>query len=143
MTPEPEPTPETLETEGSKKKVVVVVVEDDHYILEFMKFTLEEQGFDVLAADDGEKGLAFIQQHLPVIVVLDLMLPKIDGFNILKKMSESPATANIPVVVVSAYTASESTRRMVQSQKNVRDIFTKPVRTKEFLARLREIIRAS
>ncbi len=124
----------------SAKKVVVVIVDDDKYILDFMQFTLEQQGYHVFAAEDGQQGLDMIVKERPVLVVLDLMLPKIDGFAILKKMSENPDTAGIPVVVVSAYTASESTRRIVQSQKNVREVFTKPIRSKEFVAKLRAIV---
>lgn len=125
---------------ASNKKVVVVVVEDDRYILDFMQFTLQQQGYEVYGAEDGQEGLRMIQEHLPVLVVLDLMLPKIDGFTILKEMSDTPRLSKIPVVVVSAYTASESTRRMVQNQKNVREVFTKPIRSKEFVAKLREIV---
>jgi DNA-binding response OmpR family regulator len=125
---------------GDKKKVVLVVVEDDLYVLDFVKFTLEEQGYEVYGAGDGAEGLDLIEHKLPVLVVLDLMLPSIDGFSILKRMSEDPATAKIPVVVMSAYTASESTRRMVQTQKNVKEVFTKPLRTKEFVAKLKEIL---
>lgn len=128
------------EKTGKEKKVVVVIVEDDRYILDFMQFTLEQQGYQVIPAADGLDGLDLIQNNLPVLVVLDLMLPRMDGFTILKKMSEKPETAKIPVVVVSAYTASESTRRMVQSQKNVREVFTKPIKSKEFVAKLENII---
>jgi DNA-binding response OmpR family regulator len=130
----------TDETPDGKGKIVVVIVEDDHYILDFLKFTLEQQGYDVYAAADGQEGLNLIERKLPLLVVLDLMLPKLDGFSILKKMAEKADTARIPVVVVSAYTASESTRRMVQTQKNVREVFTKPIRSKEFVAKLKEIV---
>lgn len=123
-----------------KKKVVMVVVEDDLYVLDFVKFTLEQQGYEVYGAGDGAEGLDLIEKKLPVLVVLDLMLPSIDGFSILKKMSEHPDTARIPVVIMSAYTASDSTRRMVQANKNVREVFTKPLRTKEFVAKLKEIL---
>jgi DNA-binding response OmpR family regulator len=118
----------------------VLIVEDDHYVLDFLKFMLQQQGFEVLTAADGLDGLAIIQSQAPGLVVLDLMLPRMDGFSILKKMGEEAGTAKIPVVVVSAYTSSESTRRMVQTQSNVQGIFTKPVRSKEFVAKLKEIL---
>jgi len=130
----------SAEKAKSKQKIVVVVVDDDRYVLDFLKFTLEQQGFEVFAADDGEKGLGFVQAYLPVLVVLDLMLPKMDGFTILKRLAEQPETAKIPVIVVSAYAASESTRRMVQSQKNVREVFTKPLRTKEFIEKIQALV---
>jgi CheY-like chemotaxis protein len=124
---------------AAEGKVAVVVVEDDFYVLDFMKFTLEQNGYSVFAAPDGQQGLDLIKRHVPCVVVLDLMLPRKDGFSILKEMSEDPATSEIPVVVVSAYTASDSTRRLVASQKNVKEVFTKPVRSKDFIQRLKEI----
>jgi two-component system alkaline phosphatase synthesis response regulator PhoP len=127
-------------TDPAPRKIVVVIVEDDHYILDFMQFTLEQQGFTVIPAADGAEGFRLIRENLPLLVVLDLMLPKKDGFTILKEMSEIPEMACIPVVVVSAYTASESTRRMVQSQKNVKEVFTKPIKSKDFVAKLHQII---
>src|SRR5262245_55182907 len=101
-----------------------------------MRFTLEQNGYHVFAAPDGMLGLELIKRHRPCVVILDLMLPRKDGFSILKEMGEDPAVADIPVVVVSAYTASESTRRLVTSQKNVREVFTKPVRSKDFIQKV-------
>ena len=126
-----------VQTGGNK--IAVVVVEDDFYVLDFMKFTLEQNGYEVYGAPDGVEGLDLIRRHHPCIVVLDLMLPCKDGFSILREMGDDPILNDIPVVVVSAYTASESTRRLVSAQKNVREIFTKPVRSKEFIERVKEI----
>jgi DNA-binding response OmpR family regulator len=120
-------------------KIAVVVVEDDFYVLDFIKFTLEQNGYEVFGASDGLEGLNLIRTKNPCIVVLDLMLPRKDGFSILKDMGEDVATADIPVVIISAYTASESTRRLVTSQKNVKEVFTKPVRSKDFIQRVKEI----
>jgi DNA-binding response OmpR family regulator len=124
---------------GAENKIAVVVVEDDFYVLDFMKFTLEQHGYHVFGAADGVEGLDLIRRHHPCVVILDLMLPRKDGFSILREMSAEPDVADIPVVVVSAYTASESTRRLVTSQKNVKEVFTKPVRSKDFIARVKEI----
>ena len=126
-----------METGGNK--ISVVVVEDDFYVLDFMRFTLEQNGYEVFGAPDGIEGLDLIRRHHPCIVILDLMLPRKDGFSILKDMSEDASISDIPVVVVSAYTASESTRRLVTSQKNVKEVFTKPVRSKDFIQRVKEI----
>ena len=128
---------------ASKKKVVIVVVEDDPYVLDFLRMSLEKQGYEVQTAEDGEQGLALIQACLPVLVVMDLMLPKMDGAQILRRMSEAPVTAAIPVVVVSAYAASESMRRVIKSQKNVCEIFAKPLRTEEFLGTLKKLLHES
>jgi DNA-binding response OmpR family regulator len=130
---------ETVDVKTGGNKIAVVVVEDDFYVLDFMRFTLEQNGYEVFGASDGLEGLELIRSHHPCIVILDLMLPRKDGFSILKDMSEDAAISDIPVVVVSAYTASESTRRLVTSQKNVREVFTKPVRSKDFIERVKEI----
>ncbi len=128
-----------MAVEDGANKIAVVVVEDDFYVLDFMRFTLEQQGYQVFGAADGVTGLDLIRRHQPCVVILDLMLPRKDGFSILKDMSEEASIADIPVVVVSAYTASESTRRLVSSQRNVKEVFTKPVRSKDFIQRVKEI----
>jgi len=127
------------DADPKKTKIVVVVVEDDRTILDFLTITLEQMGYEVIPAEDGQIGLDCIITKNPYLVILDLMLPKIDGFSILKRMAESPGIDHIPVVVVSAYTANEATRRMVENQSNVRAIFTKPLRSKEFIEKLQEI----
>jgi two-component system, OmpR family, alkaline phosphatase synthesis response regulator PhoP len=126
--------------DGKAPAKSVVVVEDDHYILDFLRFTLEQQGYVVRTASDGVEGLNIIKSCRPALVVLDLMLPKMDGFTVLKRMAEHPDTSEVPVVVVSAYTASEATKKMVKSQPNVRDVFTKPIRSREFVGRLQSIL---
>jgi DNA-binding response OmpR family regulator len=128
-----------MDAQAVTNKVAVVVVEDDNYVLDFMKFTLEQNGYHVFGAGDGVAGIDLIRRHKPCVVVLDLMLPRKDGFSILKDMGEDAGIADIPVVVVSAYTASESTRRLVTAQKNVREVFTKPVRSKDFIQKVKEI----
>jgi DNA-binding response OmpR family regulator len=130
---------QTVDVKTGGDRIAVVVVEDDFYVLDFMRFTLEQNGYQVFGAPDGIEGLDLIRRHHPCIVILDLMLPRKDGFSILREMGEDPATADIPVVVVSAYTASESTHRLVTAQKNVREVFTKPVRSKDFVQRVKEI----
>ena len=126
----------------SPRKGVVVVVEDDYFVMDFLRFSLEHQGYEVYVSMDGKEGLDLIQKRRPALVVLDLMLPTMDGFSVLKKLGEDPETAHIPVVVASAYTVSESTRRMVESQKNVRGIFSKPIRAQEFADKVKAICEA-
>ncbi len=124
----------------SDKKSQIVIVEDEKYVLDFLTFALKEHGCEVISACDGQEALTVIDQHRPHLVVLDLMLPKIDGFTVLKKLSENPETAKIPVLVLSAYTASESTRRMLMANKNVCDVFSKPVRSQDFISKVKEIV---
>jgi two-component system, OmpR family, alkaline phosphatase synthesis response regulator PhoP len=122
------------------EKAAAVVVEDDRYVLDFLKFTLVQLGLEVFGAEDGEAGWELIRRRKPALVLMDLMLPKLDGFGLLKRMAQEPATAAVPVVVVSAYTVGDSIRRLALAQPNVRDVFNKPLRGKELQNRLKEIL---
>ncbi|MBL8023607.1 MAG: response regulator [Elusimicrobia bacterium] len=123
-----------------KKDVVVLVVEDDEAISEFLSLTLEQEGYEVCVAPDGEKGLEMIRSRKPVAVLLDLMLPGLDGLSILKYMQEDQATASIPVAVVSAYADAGDTRRVLDSSPNVKKVFVKPVLTEDLLKSVKKMI---
>ncbi|KKQ41338.1 MAG: Two component transcriptional regulator, winged helix family [Candidatus Magasanikbacteria bacterium GW2011_GWA2_37_8] len=88
---------------SSQKKqgdVTVFLVEDDAFLSDIYskKFTME--GFKVVTADNGEKGLADIKKKMPDIVLLDILLPKLDGFAVLEKLKADPATKDIPVILL-------------------------------------------
>ncbi|MBL0350695.1 MAG: response regulator [Elusimicrobia bacterium] len=122
------------------KKSVVLVVEDDEAILEFLATTLEMEGYEVYSATDGQKGLDMIVQHHPGAVLLDLMMPGLDGFGVLEKMAERNDTAKIPVTVVSAYADAGPARELLAKAKNVQKVFTKPVRSDELLRQVKAML---
>ena len=122
------------------KKSVVLVVEDDEAILDFLSFTLEQEGYQVFTANDGQAGLDIIMREKPLLVLLDLMLPSLDGFEILQRMKQDEETARIPVVVVSAYADSPDTREQLEKAGNVRKVFTKPVRSQDLLNQVKSLI---
>ncbi|HMU97002.1 MAG TPA: response regulator [Elusimicrobiota bacterium] len=122
------------------KKSVVLVVEDDEAILEFLATTLEMEGYEVFSATDGQKGLDMIVQHHPGAVLLDLMMPGLDGFGVLEKMAERNDTAKIPVTVVSAYADAGPARELLAKAKNVQKVFTKPVRSDELLRQVKAML---
>ncbi|HND64148.1 MAG TPA: response regulator, partial [Elusimicrobiota bacterium] len=122
------------------KKSVVLVVEDDEAILEFLATTLEMEGYEVFSATDGQKGLDMIVQHHPGAVLLDLMMPGLDGFGVLEKMAERNDTAKIPVTVVSAYADAGPARELLAKAKNVQKVFTKPVRSDELLRQVKTML---
>ena len=122
------------------KKSVVLVVEDDEAILEFLATTLEMEGYEVFSATDGQKGLDMIVQHHPGAVLLDLLMPGLDGFGVLEKMAERNDTAKIPVTVVSAYADAGPARELLAKAKNVQKVFTKPVRSDELLRQVKAML---
>lgn len=104
-----------------KKKIVIV--EDDRFLSLVLKGRLEKEGYDVIPAYDGEEGLAAIRRELPALVVLDLVMPKMTGFELMEKLSADPQISRIPVVVASNL-GQESD---IQKAKNlgVRDYYVK------------------
>jgi DNA-binding response OmpR family regulator len=88
-----------IDMEPNAKKVLVV--EDDKFLSNILKIKLERAGFQVIQAFDGEEGLKLLRQEPPSLVVLDLVMPKISGFEFLENMSVDPQLGNIPVVVAS------------------------------------------
>lgn len=104
-----------------KKKIVIV--EDDRFLSLVLKGRLEKEGYEVIPAYDGEEGLAIVRKELPALVVLDLVMPKMTGFELMEKLSMDPQTSRIPVVVASNL-GQESD---IQKAKNlgVRDYYVK------------------
>ena len=79
----------------------ILIVEDDRFLSLVLKGKLEKEGFIVLQAFDGEEGLQLIKKELPDLVILDLIMPKVSGFELLEKISIDPQMSQIPVVVAS------------------------------------------
>jgi DNA-binding response OmpR family regulator len=79
----------------------IVLVEDDKFFHNFYAAKLKEKGFDVDVASDGEEGLALIKKTKPNIILLDLIMPKKDGFEVLEALSKDPELNKIPVLVFS------------------------------------------
>lgn len=83
------------------KSKKILIVEDDEFLLKAYKIKLVQAGFKLFMAKDGEKGVEMMKKYLPDLVILDLMLPKLTGFEFLKRVKKDPKTKHIPVVVLS------------------------------------------
>lgn len=95
--------PSTSEPPISARKLVVLLVEDDHDVRDAITEALTVDGYRVLAVHDGQEALALLAQLRPHLILLDLMLPMVSGWEVLAEISSNRALADIPVVVVSAY----------------------------------------
>ena len=80
----------------------ILVVDDDIAINELIKVNLELAGYNVLQAHDGIKGFALVKQELPSLVILDVMMPEVDGFTVAKRIRKMKKTKNIPVIMLTA-----------------------------------------
>jgi DNA-binding response OmpR family regulator len=83
-----------------KKQIHVMLVEDDEFLSDIYKKKFEMEGFKITYADNGEKGLEEIKKKKPDIVLLDILMPKMDGFTVLEKLKEDEKTKNIPVILL-------------------------------------------
>jgi two-component system alkaline phosphatase synthesis response regulator PhoP len=124
---------------GDGEKRLILVVEDERDIGDLVRFNLEQEGFAVSVAADGEAGLAAVRQERPSLVILDLMLPGLSGLEVCRKLRAEEATANLPIVVLTAKAAE--TDRIVGLEMGADDYITKPFSPRELVARVRAVLR--
>ena len=89
----------------------VLVVDDDTDIARFIEINLRLEGFDVRVAHDGEQAEQSIDEETPDLVLLDVMMPKVDGVELCRRLRANPATANLPVIMLTAKSLSASSSR--------------------------------
>ena len=120
----------------------IVIIEDDSAIRSILSITLKGAGFPIVKeAESGDEGLRLVRELKPSIVLLDLMLPGIDGFTVCKKIRESPETASIPVIMLTARSEEEDIVRGLECGAD--DYITKPFSVRELMARVKANIRRS
>jgi len=116
----------------------VLVVEDEPIILRLLQVNLRLEGYDVVACSGGEDALLRVEQAPPDVVVLDVVLPGIDGFEVCRRLRGSPATADVPVIMVTAQAQDEDRKRGYAL--GVREYVTKPFEPAELVALVREAL---
>jgi DNA-binding response OmpR family regulator len=89
----------------------VLIVEDDKFLRELMSQKLTKEGYEVFSAVDGEEGVKKVKEEKPDIILLDLILPGIDGFEVLTKVKEDPSVSSIPVIILSNLGQKEDIER--------------------------------
>jgi two-component system response regulator RpaA len=117
----------------------ILVIDDDPSIAELVAINLEMAGYDVTQVGDGIKGQALAVQIQPDLILLDLMLPKVDGFTVCQRLRRDQRTADIPVIML---TALGQTQDKVEGfNAGADDYLTKPFELEEMLARVRALLR--
>ena len=117
----------------------VVVIEDEKNIAELVRYNLRNEGFRVSVATDGEEGLRLIERERPDVVLLDLLLPRVDGLEVCRRLKQHDATRAIPVIMLTAK-ASESDK-ITGLELGADDYVTKPFSPRELVARVRAVLR--
>ncbi len=119
--------------------VKVLVVEDDKHIAELVRYALEKEGFQVLEAHDGDRALEVVHTERIDLVVLDVMLPGLDGLTICRLMRQNERTRDIPVIILSA--RSQELDRVLGLELGADDYIAKPFSVRELVARVKARLR--
>jgi len=98
-----------------EKKAKILVVDDEPDMVEMLKMMLENASYDVVAAYDGKEGIEKAREEKPDVIVLDLMMPEMDGFEACKEMKNDPELADIPILVLTAISQHFSHTRYAKS----------------------------
>ncbi len=120
-------------------KDTILIVEDEEDIQELVRYTLEREGHTVVAADTGEKGLAAVRGARPALILLDLMLPGLDGKEICRRLKQDEDTRSIPVIMLTA--RGEEADIVAGLELGADDYITKPFSTKVLAARVGAVLR--
>ncbi|MBL9195099.1 MAG: response regulator [Opitutaceae bacterium] len=117
---------------------LILCVDDESDITTLIRFHLLTLGCDVIAAASGREALQRIAETKPDLVLLDLMLPDIDGFGVCEILRRSPATATLPIVILSAWTTADA--KAIGFELGVLAYLTKPFSPKELVDRVRRFL---
>jgi len=120
-------------------KSKVLVIEDEPDILEVIQYNLEREGHKVIACRNGEQGLSRIRTDNPDLVILDLMLPGMDGVEVCRQVKSDPVTRAIPIIMVTA--KSEESDIVLGLGIGADDYITKPFSPRELIARVKVVLR--
>lgn len=121
----------------SKEKILVVDDEED--ILELVRYNLSREGYDVICASTGENGLNEAKKNLPDLIILDLMLPGIDGLDVARSLKNEKTTKHIPIIMLTA--KGEEADVVTGLELGADDYVTKPFSPRILIARLRAVLR--
>lgn len=119
----------------------ILVIDDDTAINELIKVNLELAGYKVIQAYDGFKGFALVKQELPSLVLLDVMMPEVDGFTVAKRIRQNDETKDIPIIMLTAL--SQLNDKVKGFNIGIDDYIVKPFEIEELLVRVRAILKRS
>jgi DNA-binding response OmpR family regulator len=121
---------------------LVLVVDDDEGIRELLAMLIKKEGWRVETAEDGAEGERKALSLKPDLIVLDLMLPRYGGFELLKQL-QATELARTPIVIVTGRYTDRSTAEMIRQESNVVELLEKPVKAARFILALQRILRPS
>jgi len=116
----------------------ILIVDDEPFNLEFLELVLKQQGYNIITANSGRKGRMLAEQEQPDLILLDISLPGMSGFDLLEQLRADEATRSLPVVMLTAH------GREVEKEKGMAlgasDYITKPFSTRELVSRVQALL---
>ena len=123
----------------NSKEKTILVVDDEEHILELVRFNLEKSGYQVVTAETGSEAMELLKQQPVDLLILDLMLPDVEGIDVCKQLRASDAYSALPIIMLTA--KSEELDRILGLELGADDYLTKPFSVKELVARVKTILR--
>src|SRR5262249_14046623 len=117
----------------------ILIIEDERGLTEVLSYNLQREGYEVAVAHDGQEGLRKAQMQLPDLVLLDLMLPAMDGLEVCRELRGGERTRNVPILMLTA--KAEETDQVVGFTMGADDYVTKPFNVKVLLQRVKALLR--
>jgi len=117
----------------------ILIVEDEKDIIKMLEYNLKKEGFKVISARDGEDALDLALRQHPQLILLDLMLPGMNGLDVCKTLKKEAKTASIPIIMLTA--KSQESDKIVGLELGADDYITKPFSPRELIARIKAVLR--
>lgn len=117
----------------------ILVIEDEQDVAELLAYNLSKEGYEVLVAHDGLSGLQRAREFQPHLIILDLMLPGMDGWEVFRRLKKARETAQLPVIMLTA--RADEADRVLGLELGADDYITKPFSPRELIARIRTVLR--
>jgi DNA-binding response OmpR family regulator len=116
----------------------ILVIDDDSDTLTLIGLTLQRRGFEVIKAQSGQQAIGLLSHDLPDLVVLDVMMPHMDGYEVCREIKADPRTANLPIVMLTA--KAQTSSQLEGFRAGAIDYITKPVHPQDLVARIQAVL---
>lgn len=120
-------------------KQTILVVDDEQDLLDLIEYNLKKEGFDVLKAENGEEGIKMAREHSPDLVLLDIMMPKMGGMEVVEIMRDDEDLKRIPIIFLTA--RGDEKTEVEGLNKGGDDYITKPISTTKLISRIKAVLR--
>lgn len=120
-------------------KQTILVVDDEQDLLDLIEYNLKKEGFDVLKAEDGKEGIEVAREHSPDLILLDIMMPKMDGLEAVEVIRDDDELGRIPIIFLTA--RGDEKTEVEGLNKGGDDYITKPISTTKLISRIKAVLR--